>query len=206
MLGVQNRIQPSRIGGVRPHRHKIFLVMLCYKSFSRTNPASEEQKSSTGLILPHWSKQKLWFQQQKNITPLQSLFQSWRRLLHDFQALGVLSCYSILASLRNSFCGIDVGEGLRLGNCTAFIFTEDCRTVGMSWFSGPTAARKDEPSAVASLTIQITVSLGPVYVLKKAAEYCASWFLSAIFNLVCTSWAMWVCVYSTLLHFYFSLL
>lgn len=43
MLGVQNRIQPSQIGGVRPHRHKVFLVMLCYKSFPRTNSASEEQ-------------------------------------------------------------------------------------------------------------------------------------------------------------------
>lgn len=43
MLSVQNRIQPSQAGGVRLHKHKAFLGMLCYNCFPRTNPASEEQ-------------------------------------------------------------------------------------------------------------------------------------------------------------------
>lgn len=191
MLGVQNRIQPSQTGGVGPHRHQVFLVMLCHKSFPRMNPASEEQYwfdpaplKYTGIVI---STAEEFYSFAVFISELEKVT-AWFS-----SSMCVLSCYNILASLRNSFCGSDVEEGLWLGNCTAFIFTEDCRTVGMSWFSGPTAAWKDKPSPIASLTIQITVSLGPVYVLRKPAEYCASWLLSAIFNLVCTSWTMWVC-------------
>jgi len=65
-----------------------------------------------------------------------------------------MSCFIALVSLRNSFCGIDVREGLWLGNCTAFIFTDVCRTVGSCWFSGPLAAWKNTPYPIASLTIQ----------------------------------------------------
>lgn len=143
------------------------------------------------------------------ITPLQSLFQSWRKLLHDFQALGVLSCYSTLASLRNSFCGIDVGEGLWLGNCTAFIFTEDCRTGNELIFLAQQQHGRMNPLQWLRRPSKSVFPWAQCTYWKKWLSIAHLFFLLAIFNLFCTSWTIWVCVYSTFhwcFHFYFSLL
>lgn len=133
------------------------------------------------------------------ITPLQSLFQSWRKLLHDFQALGVLSCYSTLASLRNSFCGIDVGEGLWLGNCTAFIFTEDCRTGNELIFLAQQQHGRMNPLQWLRRPSKSVFPWAQCTYWKKWLSIAHLFFLLAIFNLFCTSWTIWVCVYSTFL-------
>lgn len=192
MLGVQNGIQPSQTGGVRADRHKVFLGMLCLNCFPRTSPASEEQ---------------CWFDptpvKYTGIVISTAEYYSFAVFISELEK--VIAWFPVLLqhSCWNSFCGIDVGEGLWLGNCTALIFTEHCRTVGMSWLSQQQHGRMNP----LQLPHWPSKSLFPwaQCMYWKSAKYCASWPLKAIFNLFCTSCTMRVCVYSTLHDIFISI-
>lgn len=77
----------SQIGSNSPT--SVVLVYTNVKLFwTAFRAPTQHQKSCTGLMPPHW---QLGFQQQKSIAPLQSLFQSGRNILHDFQALQLVT-------------------------------------------------------------------------------------------------------------------
>lgn len=161
---------------------------------------TQHQKSSTGLIPPHWSTQELWFQQQMTITPLQSLFQNWRKLLHDFQALGVLSCYSTLASLRNSFlwhwCRGRIVAG-QLHSIHLYWRLQDWEWADFFW---PNSSMEEWILCNCFAGHPNQCFLGPSVRTEKSGWVLRIFFfLLAIFNLFCTSWTIWVCAYSTFL-------
>lgn len=116
-----------------------------------------------------------------------------------------MSCHTTLVSLRNSSCGIDVQEGLWLGDCVAFIFSEVCRTVGSHWFSGPLAAWKNTRYPIASLAIQTSCYHGPSVCAEKSSRVSLYLIFCQLFIIHSAPSELWI-LNSTLhrLNFYFS--